>query len=451
MRALRTGRGMVGRRMSLILDHINGIADDNRLENLQIVCPNCAATLDTHCGRAIAAPSRTARACAAAPVFARRAHVSSTARANAGCVGRERAAAAGRAGGSSGRPTSDLRAEVEALGWSGVGRRYGVSDNAVRKWMRAYERELRGAGRVEAMRRVRGVRVLSGRCRLVRRPPRLALFMRMLTLAAAVAALLVPAAPALAGDPDDAAVAGAGRHALYRLFGDPGHGDQRVRRAGARRRGRRGVRDRQHPRRGVRAGGRRDWDRAGLLGLADLLHRRSGRGAQHRRDLAVGERVRREGRAGDVDRGDHRHAGRRPRRADDGRATAARDGAARRESRGADAGGAWRGRGRREAADGQRAQHVALDRAHDRPRRRPGSRCWPCRRGRSGRSRRRRCGRARRSRSGTPTATCARARWARSPTSTATACGSSATNWRATAVARCCCRTRTSTGSSTTR
>jgi hypothetical protein len=37
--------------MSLILDHINGVADDNRLENLRIVCPNCAATLDTHCGR----------------------------------------------------------------------------------------------------------------------------------------------------------------------------------------------------------------------------------------------------------------------------------------------------------------------------------------------------------------------------------------------------------------
>ncbi len=40
-----------GRRMSLILDHVNGVPDDNRLENLRIVCPNCNATLDTHCGR----------------------------------------------------------------------------------------------------------------------------------------------------------------------------------------------------------------------------------------------------------------------------------------------------------------------------------------------------------------------------------------------------------------
>lgn len=38
-----------GKKMSLILDHINGINNDNRLENLRIVCPNCEGTLETHC------------------------------------------------------------------------------------------------------------------------------------------------------------------------------------------------------------------------------------------------------------------------------------------------------------------------------------------------------------------------------------------------------------------
>jgi transposase-like protein len=31
---------------------------------------------------------------------------------------------------------------VTAMGWSAVGRRYGVSDNAVRKWVRWYEQEM---------------------------------------------------------------------------------------------------------------------------------------------------------------------------------------------------------------------------------------------------------------------------------------------------------------------
>ena len=45
------GENWRGGHMALILDHINGVANDNRLENLRIVCPNCAATLETHCGR----------------------------------------------------------------------------------------------------------------------------------------------------------------------------------------------------------------------------------------------------------------------------------------------------------------------------------------------------------------------------------------------------------------
>lgn len=45
------GEEWMGEKMSLILDHINGVHNDNRIENLRIVCPNCNATLPTHCGK----------------------------------------------------------------------------------------------------------------------------------------------------------------------------------------------------------------------------------------------------------------------------------------------------------------------------------------------------------------------------------------------------------------
>jgi hypothetical protein len=37
-------------------------------------------------------------------------------------------------------PYDQLLREVADLGWSGTGRKHGVSDNAIRKWVRAYER-----------------------------------------------------------------------------------------------------------------------------------------------------------------------------------------------------------------------------------------------------------------------------------------------------------------------
>lgn len=37
------------KKISLILDHINGVNNDHRIKNLRFLCPNCNATLETHC------------------------------------------------------------------------------------------------------------------------------------------------------------------------------------------------------------------------------------------------------------------------------------------------------------------------------------------------------------------------------------------------------------------
>jgi ribosomal protein S27AE len=131
------GQGEIwqGRRMSLILDHVNGIANDNRLANLRIVCPNCAATLPTHCGRNVALLGlRICVACGAE--FRARAQ-------DQRYCGR-------RCGSTSGAPgprphlrkcerpsREQLLVEVERLGFAATGRRYSVSDNAIRKWLRS--------------------------------------------------------------------------------------------------------------------------------------------------------------------------------------------------------------------------------------------------------------------------------------------------------------------------
>jgi len=45
---------------------------------------------------------------------------------------------------------AQLVAEIDRLGYLAVGRRYGVSDNAIRKWVRQYEREHRARAVTDA-------------------------------------------------------------------------------------------------------------------------------------------------------------------------------------------------------------------------------------------------------------------------------------------------------------
>ena len=124
--------------MSLILDHVNGVANDNRVENLRIVCPNCAATFDTHCGR----NKRRLREClVCGSEF--RAKAPDQRHCSSACGGRSAASlAAARANRTVERPPYEqLVREIAETSWSAVGRKYGVSDNAVRKWVRWYEAE----------------------------------------------------------------------------------------------------------------------------------------------------------------------------------------------------------------------------------------------------------------------------------------------------------------------
>jgi hypothetical protein len=137
------GQGEIwrGRTMGLILDHINGVSDDHRLSNLRIVCPNCAATLDTHCARKRRL-TRVEQDCVRCgksfrPRDGRQRYCSRECgtRWDRSGIARPGARKVDRP------PYAQLLREVKAIGFSATGRRYGVTDNAIRKWLRQYERE----------------------------------------------------------------------------------------------------------------------------------------------------------------------------------------------------------------------------------------------------------------------------------------------------------------------
>ncbi len=127
-----------GARIALILDHVNGVHDDNRLENLRIVCPNCNATLPTHCGRNVE-PTHPPRSCAECGLEFRPGRPE-TRFCSRACWHRTRRAVPRPELRRVERPPHEqLLAEIAATSWSAAGRKYGVSDNAIRKWVRVEE------------------------------------------------------------------------------------------------------------------------------------------------------------------------------------------------------------------------------------------------------------------------------------------------------------------------
>lgn len=144
------GESWRGGRMALILDHINGVGDDNRIQNLRVVCPNCAATLDTHCGRKnrIRVKPRSCQLCGREfhPNYRRQRYCS---RSCGSRYPRDRRPRPDRR--KVRRPSYEqLMADVRTMSFLAIGRKYGVSDNAVRKWIRTYERGYAEPGEAEA-------------------------------------------------------------------------------------------------------------------------------------------------------------------------------------------------------------------------------------------------------------------------------------------------------------
>jgi hypothetical protein len=107
----------LGQKISLILDHINGVWNDNRLENLRIVCPMCNAALPTHSGKNMKKKVNKNN-------FENK---KSKERPDKRIVQRP--------------SKEDLKILVWEIPTVQIARKYGVSDKAVEKWTKSYEIE----------------------------------------------------------------------------------------------------------------------------------------------------------------------------------------------------------------------------------------------------------------------------------------------------------------------
>lgn len=124
------GEEWKGKKMSLILDHINGVNDDNRLENLRVLCPNCNATLPTHCGKNNKARNKKKvkdEFSISNKVDFRKIKTEAKKKAHI-----ERRVVKDRPS------IHQLTLDIKELGFVGAGKKYGVSDNSIRKWVKSY-------------------------------------------------------------------------------------------------------------------------------------------------------------------------------------------------------------------------------------------------------------------------------------------------------------------------
>lgn len=115
-----------GKEITLQLHHIDGNHNNNLLSNLQVLCPNCHSQTDNYCGNANEKPIYYCKECG------RTLRTNSKSGLCLYCSAKKNRRA--------NRPDKEtLLKEIKELGYSGTGRKYGVSDNAIRKWVKYYK------------------------------------------------------------------------------------------------------------------------------------------------------------------------------------------------------------------------------------------------------------------------------------------------------------------------
>lgn len=119
-----------GMKISMILDHINGINNDHRLENLRIICPNCDSGLPTFSGKNVNNKykyKKEVNYCKCGEIITTNAEMCT----KCSSILQRKVERP---------PYKQLINEISELGYKGTGRKYGVSDTSIRKWKRRYEK-----------------------------------------------------------------------------------------------------------------------------------------------------------------------------------------------------------------------------------------------------------------------------------------------------------------------